>query len=159
MVLSRDLKWENKTYKLKSSFESSDGFVFFCLAEEPLSTRQSSVPAVNGSNADTWPILQATTTKPCGRDWGVYKGLSYIINISTCRDCSFIPRGRGRVVLPYMYRWTGYGFYLSVLNRVYIISGVCPKQWIFFPVRLWKGYCLHGWFDLLVEFCVQKQWL
>ena len=30
------------------------GCIFFsCLAEEPLSTRQSSVPAVNGSNADT----------------------------------------------------------------------------------------------------------
>ena len=39
-----------------------------------------------------------------------------------------LSRGGGGVVLPYMYRWTGYGFYLSVLNRVYIISGVCPKQ-------------------------------
>ena len=129
MVLPRGLKWE-KNIQVKKFYLIRRCVFFSCLAEEPLSTRQSSVPAVNGSNADTRPILQATTTKPCGRDWGLYKGLSYIINISTCTDCSLIWRGvgGGGGVLPYMYRWIRYGFCLSVLNRVYIISGVCPKQ-------------------------------
>ena len=44
--------------------------------------------------------------------------------------------GGGEVgVLPYMAytgmcRWTGYGFVLSVLNRVYSLAQVCPKQGI-----------------------------
>ena len=48
-------------------------------------------------------------------------------------------------------------FDTSVLNRVYNLVWVCPKQGIQFRVSLSTGYCLHGliWFSRWILFVVQ----